>query len=336
MKRVLALILLLTLLSGCAKTGGPLQATWLDLFDTVTTVTGYGMGQAEFQEQAQAIHDALLEYHQLFDIYGDYPGIQNLKTVNDKAGLEPVTVDKRIVELLLDCRVYREVSGGKVNAAMGSVLSLWHEARTLALEDPGRARLPDRDALEEASAHTDFDRVVIDAEASTVFITDPELRLDVGAVAKGWAVERVARELPEGLLLNVGGNIRATGPKDEKGTPWVVGIRNPEGEDYLDTLEITGGSVVTSGDYQRTYTVNGVSYHHIIDPDTRMPAAYWRSVTVVCPDSGLADFLSTALFLLPQQEGQALLDRYGARAMWVSADGSRFYSTGFETPTGTP
>ena len=97
MKRVLALILLLTLLSGCAKTGGPCQATWLDLFDTVTTVTGYGMGQAEFQTQAQAIHDALLEYHQLFDIYGDYPGIQNLKTVNDKAGLEPVTVDKRIV-----------------------------------------------------------------------------------------------------------------------------------------------------------------------------------------------------------------------------------------------
>ncbi len=332
MKRVLALILLLTLLSGCAKTGGPCQATWLDLFDTVTTVTGYGMGQAEFQVQAQAIHDALLEYHQLFDIYGDYPGIQNLKTVNDKAGLEPVTVDKRIVELLLDCRAYREISGGKVNAAMGSVLSLWHEARTLALEDPERARLPDRDALEEASAHTDFDRVVIDAEASTVFITDPELRLDVGAIAKGWAVERVARGLPEGLLISVGGNIRATGPKDEKGTPWVVGIRNPEGEDYLDTLEITGGSVVTSGDYQRTYTVNGTAYHHIIDPDTRMPAAYWRSVTVVCPDSGLADFLSTALFLLPQQEGQALLDRYGARAMWVSADGSKFYSSGFEAP----
>lgn len=330
MKRVLALILLLTLLSGCAKTGGPCQATWLDLFDTVTTVTGYGMGQAEFQTQAQAIHDALLEYHQLFDIYGDYPGIQNLKTVNDKAGLEPVTVDKRIVELLLDCRVYWESSGGKVNAAMGSVLSLWHEARTLALEDPERARLPDRDALEEASAHTDFDRVVIDADASTVFITDPELRLDVGAIAKGWAVERVARELPEGLLLNVGGNIRATGPKDEKGTPWVVGIRNPEGEDYLDTLEITGGSVVTSGDYQRTYTVNGTAYHHIIDPDTRMPAAYWRSVTVVCSDSGLADFLSTALFLLPQQEGQALLDRYGAQAMWVSADGSRFYSPGLQ------
>ena len=87
--------------------------------------------------------------------------------------------------------------------------------------------------------------------------------------------------------------------------------------------------MVTSGDYQRYYTVNGVRYHHIIDPDTLFPAGYWRSVTILCTDSGLADGLSTALYTLDQAAGQALLDRYGAEAMWVDAQGQEFFSPGF-------
>ena len=145
------------------------------------------------------------------------------------------------------------------------------------------------------------------------------------------AVQRVCEETPEGLLISVGGNVFATGTKDETGTPWVVGIQDPDGGDhYLHTLYVTGGSVVTSGDYQRNFTVNGQLYHHIIDPETLYPSEYWRSVTILCPDSGLADALSTALFLLPQEEGQALLDKCGARAMWVDRAGNLYYSPGFE------
>ena len=88
--------------------------------------------------------------------------------------------------------------------------------------------------------------------------------------------------------------------------------------------------MVTSGDYQRAYMVDGKLYHHIIDPETLHPSTYWRSVTISCADSGLADALSTALFVLPQEEGQALLDTVGAEAMWVAADGSIYYSTGFQ------
>lgn len=135
---------------------------------------------------------------------------------------------------------------------------------------------------------------------------------------------------PDGLLLSVGGNVRATGPKPG-GENWVVGIQAPGGESgaFLHTLYVRDVSVVTSGDYQRYYTVGGVRYHHIIDPTTCRPAAYWRAVTVLCADSGLADALSTALFTLPQAEGQALLDRYGAEAMWVDASGGEVFSPGF-------
>lgn len=334
-RAVLLIVLISILLTGCASsTPQPERvsytATYLTLFDTLTTIKGFAESEAEFQAMVQKIHDELEEYHQLFDIYNDYD-IPNLKTVNDSAGVAPVKVDERIIALLFDCKAYYELTNHKVNAAMGSILSLWHDARTHGINDPVNAALPDTNALLLAAEHMDFSCVAINEADSTVFITDPDVSLDVGAVAKGWAAQRVAENAPSGLLISVGGNVCATGPKDESGTPWVVGIQNPDSSDYLHTIYLTKGSVVTSGDYQRAYTVDGKSYHHIIDPDTLYPSVYWRSVTIVCEDSGLADALSTALFVLPQEEGQALLDQCGAMALWVCMDGTILYSPGFET-----
>lgn len=334
MKRLTCIVLIAALvLTGCSLPAQQKKytATFLTLFDTVTTVVGFADSEEAFSEKAQAIHDELLVYHQLFDIYESYDGINNLKTVNDQAGIAPVKVDAAIIELLRDCKEYYALTGGKVNVALGSVLQLWHKKRSDGIDDPIHAELPDDTALKEASLHTAFSSVIIDEEKSTVYISDPELQLDVGAIAKGWAVQRVAESAPTGLLISVGGNVCATGPKDEEGTPWVVGIEDPDGGDkYLHTIYVSGGSVVTSGDYQRYYVVDGTAYHHIIDPETLYPSTQWRSVTIVCPDSGLADALSTALFLLPQAEGQALLDQCGAQAMWVDAAGQIFYSPGFE------
>ncbi len=331
MKRLFALLLCLSL-CGCGVQAEQKQysATFLTVFDTVTTIVGRETSEAAFTEKAQAVHDDLLRYHQLFDIYNEYEGLNNLKTVNDHPG-EAVSVDKAIIDLLLDCRQYYELTDGRVNAAMGSVLYLWHEAREDGLNDMANAYLPDSTALKEASRHADWDSVIIDAENCTVTVTDPALRLDVGAIAKGWSVQRAAENAPEGLLISVGGNVCATGPKDSSGTPWVVGVQDPDGgENYLHTLYLTRGSMVTSGDYQRAYLVDGEIYHHIIDPDTLYPGSLWRAVTVVCPDSGLADALSTALFLLPMDAGQQLLDRCGSCAMWIDAEGTIHYSTGFE------
>ena len=336
MRRLICGLLVCLLLCGCtAGIGAPEKkqytATFLNLFDTVTTIKGPAESEEAFRQLSQSIHDELLACHQLFDIYNDYEGINNLKTVNDAAGVAPVEVDRRILDLLLECRTYYELTNGRVNVAMGSVLYLWHEARDASVRMPDKAYIPDWSLLEEAAKHTDFSCVVIDEAASTVYLTDSNLRLDVGAIAKGWATEYVADRIPEGLLLSVGGNVRATGPKDEKGSPWVVGIQDPRDPSaHVHTLYLTAGSLVTSGDYQRTYAVDGKLYHHIIDPDTLYPSQYWSSVTIVCEDSGLADALSTALFLMNQEDGQALLDQLDAEALWIDVDGNCFYSPGFK------
>ena len=336
MKRLLCVLLLACVLSGCASgSTQPEQkqytASFLDVFDTVTSIVGKADGEEAFREKTAGIHDELRKYHQLFDIYNGYDGINNLKTVNDNAGIAPVTVDKAIIALLKDCKAYYELTCGMVNPAMGSVLQLWHVARNDGINDPAHAYLPKEEKLQEAAQSMDFDAVILDEAASTVFIADPNVRLDVGAVAKGWSVQRAAEHAPAGLLMSVGGNVCATGPKDANGTPWVVGIQNPDGSDqYLHTLYLTKGSLVTSGDYQRAYVVDGELYHHIIDPNTLYPSTLWRSVTILCDDSGLADALSTALFLLPLEEGQALLDQNGAFAMWVNRSGEIIYSPGFE------
>lgn len=338
MKKLLILFAALSLLlTGCSAGRQETElrqytATFLSLFDTVTSIVGRDVSEEAFREKANVVRDALEEYHRLFDIYESYEGMNNLRTINDQAGIAPVRVDGRIIALLKDCREFCEVTGGKVNAAMGSVLALWHDARSEGIDNPAEARLPDMQALQSAAMHASFDAIIIDEEASTVFISDPQLRLDVGAIAKGWSVQRVAESAPGGLLISVGGNVCATGPKDADGTPWVVGVRDPDGsaDDFLHTIYVPGGSVVTSGDYQRTYMVEGELYHHIIDPETLYPAKHWRTVTIVCADSGIADMLSTALFLLPRAEGQALLDRYGAQAMWMDAENRVLYSPGFE------
>ena len=334
-RKLTGFLLAAVLLSGCTVPMGKpaatiYEATFLTLFDTVTTIKGAARSEAEFAETAQKIHDDLLYYHRLFDVYNDYEGVNNLKTVNDNAGVGPVTVDGALIELLTDCRTYYELTGGKVHVCMGSVLLLWHEERNNGLDNPAAAKLPDMEELKEAFRHGDFSCVVVDEAASTVYLSDPQMRLDVGAIAKGWAAQKVAEAAPAGLLISVGGNVCATGPKTAN-TPWVIGVRDPAGSagDYLHTLYVSGGSVVTSGDYQRAYMVDGEIYHHIIDPETLFPAKYWRSVTVICEDSGLADALSTALFLLPLEAGQALLEESGAEAMWVDASGNCFYSPGF-------
>ena len=331
------LILILSMIiSGCGQTAQEKEKiqytkTYMDVFDTVTTIIGREESEEVFQKNAEQIHAALLTYHQLFDIYNEYDGVANLKTVNDLAGKEAVVVDEKILDLLLLCKEEAELTNGAVNVALGSMLDLWHEARTEGIEDPENAKLPDRDALEEAMLHTDISKVIIDEEAKTVRFADEDLKLNVGAIAKGYATEKAIEGINGNYLLSVGGNVRVTGPKTDEGTPWIVGIQEPDKLDsYCYKLAVTGGSVVTSGDYQRFYEVDGKRYHHIIDPETLMPAAYYRSVTVLCEDSGRADALSTALFNLPLEKGKELAKTAGVEVLWIPVSGDVVMTDGME------
>ena len=185
-----------------------------------------------------------------------------------------------------------------------------------------------------AAEHTDIGQLIIDEENCTVTLTDPEMTLDVGAIAKGYATERVARFLEEkgitGYVLNVGGNVRTIGTKPD-GSGWVTGIKNPKDPSTIAVnITIADTSCVTSGSYERFFIADGKKYHHIIDPDTLFPAEYFDSVTVITPDSGVADCLSTALFCMSYEEGLKLLESFGAEALWILPDGEKLYSPGME------
>lgn len=311
-------------------------AEFLGLFDTVTQIVGYASDQETFSETAAQIHDELEEYHKLYDIYNDYEGISNLKTVNDHAGISPVAVDRKIINLLKFSKEIYERTDGKVNVALGGVLSVWHDYRAVGIDDPDQAKLPPMGELEEKARHIDLSQLIIDEKHSSVYLADADMRLDVGAIAKGYAVEQIATQLEiqgmDHILLSVGGNVRAIGRRADN-KPWKVDIKNPDTESSVKAVErlnLAGKSLVSSGDYQRYYTVDGIRIHHIIDPDTLMPASYFHAVSIVCKDSGLADALSTAVFTMPYEQGRALIDRMeNVEAMWVMEDYSIRYSRGF-------
>jgi thiamine biosynthesis lipoprotein len=313
------------------------HAEFLNLFDTVTQIVGYAKNKEEFTQIAAEVHDELEVYHQLYDIYNNYDGIANIKTINDNAGKTPVKVDRKIIDLLKLAGEAYEKTDGQVNVAMGSVLSVWHEYRTKGIENPETAEIPPMEQLKKAALHTDFSKVLIDEEASAVYLADPDMRLDVGAIAKGYATEQAAKALEargiDHILLSVGGNIRAIGIRAD-GNPWKLDIQNPDldsDKKTIDTLKLDGLSLVSSGDYERYYTVDGVKYHHIIAPDTLLPAAYFRAVSIVYKDSGWADALSTAIFNMPYEDGVALIESIkGAEAMWVLPDNSIKTSSGYE------
>ncbi len=337
----LALVLvMLVSMTSCPLLAGksqPKTKTYWTYFDTVSNIHSFaGDSEEQFAERCQGAAAVLSDYHKLFDIYNEYEGINNLATVNKNAGGEPVAVDGRLVEFLVYTKELYELTGGEMNVMMGSVLRLWHECRQEATESSKNARIPTEGELREAALHTGISLLEIDVENSTVRISDPEASIDVGAVGKGYATERAAEYLEsvgaESYVLDIGGNLRIIGHKPD-GSGWSTGVRSPfDAEKYAIILNIADIACVTSGDYERYYTVNGKRYHHIIDKDTLMPSAYFSSVTVITADSGLADALSTALFSMSYEDGLYLIERIDAEveAFWIKANGTEYKTEDLE------
>ena len=314
----------------------PIGKVYYTYFDTVSYVYDYAGDSAErFEDRSAEVSHILLEYHQLFDIYHEYSGVTNLCTLNKAAGGDALEVDPKLIDFLLDAKEMYELTGGEMNVMLGAVLRLWHDCREAAEEDPASAAIPGAEELRQAYSHTGIDLLEIDPERHTVRIADPEASIDVGALGKGYATERAAeyleREGASGYVLNIGGNIRCIGDRPD-GSGWATAIRDPDNstEDYACRIRIRDTACVTSGVYERYFTVNGRQYHHIIDKDTLYPAEYYTSLTVVTRDSALADALSTALFCMPPEEGKALVESIGGvEALWIFPDGTERQTPGF-------
>lgn len=320
-KRIFAALLILLFvfslflsLVSCEENSTPEinNRVFYEYFDTVSVLYDYsGMDSEEFSALAKSVEAAIAHYHRLFDIYHEYEGLTNLATLNRLAGTGKVKASAEIVELLSFCRDMYALTGGKVNVAMGSVLSLWHDFRV----SGGKGGVPSAEELLSRAKHTSIDSVIIDKENLTVEITDPETVLDVGAIAKGYTAELIKAELKaqgySGLVLDMGGNLCAIGTKPS-GEGWISGIRNPlyfEGDEnpYTRTVTLLDGSLVTSGVYERYHTVDGVRYHHIIDPISLRPENRYLSVSVQTSHSGVADALSTAIFNMSEAEAEAFV-----------------------------
>lgn len=316
-----------------------LRVDFADVFDTASSIlAGEGVSEVVFEEQAQKIHEKLLDYHRLLDIYHEYEGLTNLASVNRMAGQGPVKISQELMDYLLFAQNFYEESMHRVNPLFGAVLLPWHEAREEAIAHPDQARLPEEAVLKEAARHCDPQHLRLDPEAGTVEITDPFASIDSGAIGKGYSTERVAQFAEQAgfhhLLLNIGGNLRAVGRKGED-EDWKVAIQNPENDQarerpYLLSLQLHSGSMVTSGNYERYFMYQGKRYHHIIDPETLYPSKGYKSITVIAEDSGLADASSTTLFLSTLEEGQAFVKAHpGMEALWVLDDGRIYASEHF-------
>ena len=226
---------LLASFAGCSqnevKSADPMGKVYFNWFDTVSYVYSYAGDPAErFEQLSAGVSGILTEYHQLFDIYHEYSGINNLCTINRQAGGDPLKVDPKLIEFLLYAEDLYRKTDGEMNILLGPVLKIWHNHRTEATDNPGAASLPAREELLEAAKHTAFDLLEINPQQSTVRLVDSSAAIDVGALGKGYATEKAAEYLQQqgagSYVLNIGGNIRIIGTKpDGSGEAYSLGSK---------------------------------------------------------------------------------------------------------------
>lgn len=342
-KRIIAFILTLASISGCLVSCSVSEKKkyvreYFGYFDTFSSLTVYTDDGEKFDRAADAFDAMLKKYDALLDVYEEHKEVTGLFDLNENAGKGKVKIDKDLFDVLAFGKEVYLLTEGKTNIALGSVTALWHDAREYAKANPDDAYLPCPDDVNSALLHTDINSLILDEEALTAEITDGKLSLDAGAVAKGFISQKGAELLSsmgfDSFLINLGGNVLAIGSKPY-GSPWTSLIENPFNDvkkGYSHTVELKSQALVTSGSYQRYFTVDGKIYSHIIDSKNGLPSDNFVSVSVLCPASrsGLADGLSTALFCMSVEEGKAMLNGLGGvEALWIFPDGSYEATDGF-------
>lgn len=333
-KRSLSFLLALSLILMClpanaCRASKTYTLSYYEYFDTYCTVTLYAITEEKYQAAKVIVDEHLMLWHRYTDIYHEYPSMANICTVNASGGRQ-ITVSNELGDFLKYAVSACALSLGTVNIAMGAVTSLWHTAMETGV-------LPSQEALSEAGRHVSVDNLVIgytDNGDCLVSLTDPLCRLDVGALAKGYTAGLLYQRLLElGLsdfLINLGGAITTHGRPVGSGRDFFrLGIvdaesakDNPDTKQYITPyIEVKDcGSVITSGNYLRYFEVDGQRYNHIIDPATLQPAGRYDSVSVILDNSHndpvIGDLLSTALFILNQEDGINLAGQFNATVIY--------------------
>lgn len=344
---LVVIALLFSLLASCKpKVRMKFSFDYFDSFDTLVKATGYFFTQEEADKFDKKLAERLKYYDNLFDCHKEHEGVNNVYTINKMAGKEKVKVDAALLDLISQSKTLGLKYDSRVNIAFGAVIELWEKSMTEALEnDELKAATPDIEVLKERAKYASLNNIIIDKEESTVYITDERTKINLGSVAKGYAVELICNELKEdgfdSVVLSAGGNVKTIGhPNGETKRKWTVGVENPysasemkEGDSEIyDILYTMDKAIVTSGDYQRYfYGLDNVKYNHIIDTRTLSSSRNFTAVTVITKDSGIADFLSTLLFTLTYEEGaEVIKDFPDTEALWINFDNTEFYTDGLK------
>jgi FAD:protein FMN transferase len=233
--------------------------------------------------------------------------------VNAQAGVAPVKVSPETLEVIEMAQRASKLSGGAFDITFYAMRGLWKFDEDLEPKIPPLAELKKRMAL------IDHRQVVVDGAQKTVFLKKRGMAINLGGIAKGYAVDRATAILKRAgfpdTIVQAGGDLMCAGSKD--GKPWTAGIRDPRGDrdDVFATLQLVDHAFSTAGDYERFFILSGKRYHHIIDPKTGFPATRSRSVTIYAPTALLADALDDAVFIMGWKKGIAMveaLDEVGA------------------------
>jgi thiamine biosynthesis lipoprotein len=280
-------------------------------FDTVITISA-------FADDDTALKEALDECARYDKLFSRTVEGSDIWRVNHDHG--SVQVSAETAEMLKDALAVSELSGGAFDPTVEPVTKLWDFSGETAV-------LPDAEALREAATHVDYTKLIVDGD--TVTLPD-DMGLDVGGIAKGIIADRLSQFLRRkgvtSALINLGGNVVTIGRRATDNMPWVVGIQDPKSENGVNklTLKAENLSVVTSGNYERFFIIDGVRYHHLLDPKTGWPVENGLdSVTILSDSSATGDALSTACYVLGLEKGKELIEHYDSvNAIFIGSDGT--------------
>jgi thiamine biosynthesis lipoprotein len=250
--------------------------------------------------------------------------------LNAHAGRGPVPIGRDTMAVLKQAIQGSEWTGGKFDVTFGALSSVWK------FDHDQDDRVPTPAEIAVRLPLVDYRAIVLDEAAGTAALTRPGVRVHLGGVGKGYAVDRAVAILrSHGLrdfMVQSGGDLYVAGHKDN--LPWRLGIRDPRGpgDRIFATVELSDATLSTSGDYERYFIKDGVRYHHLLDPDLGQPARGARSVSIVASSATLADILSTGVFVSGPEAGMALIERLpDAEGVIVTAKNEVLISSGLKS-----